>query len=84
LATKLAVMALAGMMVASPTLAEKHAKQSGESEPVRHHASEPAAGTGWTEPKTGMEFVWVPSGCFQMGSQCIRPASRASGWVNTK
>jgi len=21
----------------------------------------------WTEPATGMEFVWVPAGCFQMG-----------------
>ena len=30
-------------------------------------ASEPAAGTVWTEPKTGMVFVWAPSGCFQMG-----------------
>jgi len=28
---------------------------------------EPGAGTVWTEPKTGMEFVWAPSGCFQMG-----------------
>lgn len=30
-------------------------------------ASEPSAGKIWTEPKTGMEFVWVPSGCFNMG-----------------
>ncbi len=22
----------------------------------------------WTEPVTGMQFVWVPKGCFQMGS----------------
>ena len=29
--------------------------------------AEPAAGTKWTEPKTGMGFVWIPSGCFQMG-----------------
>ncbi|OGT16377.1 MAG: hypothetical protein A2342_01665 [Gallionellales bacterium RIFOXYB12_FULL_54_9] len=28
----------------------------------------PAAGTLWTEPKTGMQFVWVPDGCFNMGS----------------
>ncbi len=28
---------------------------------------EPAAGTAWVEHKTGMAFVWVPSGCFQMG-----------------
>ncbi|MFA6062204.1 MAG: formylglycine-generating enzyme family protein [Gallionella sp.] len=35
------------------------------------NATEPtpstAAGTLWTEPKTGMQFVWVPSGCFNMG-----------------
>ncbi len=30
--------------------------------------AEPIAGTIKTEPKTGMEFVWVPSGCFKMGS----------------
>jgi formylglycine-generating enzyme required for sulfatase activity len=29
--------------------------------------AEPAPGTEWKEPKTGMLFVWVPSGCFQMG-----------------
>ncbi len=29
---------------------------------------EPAAGTVWTELKTGMGFAWIPSGCFQMGS----------------
>jgi len=34
---------------------------------VNAHA-EPAAGTAWTEPKTGMKFVWVPTGCFEMGS----------------
>jgi formylglycine-generating enzyme required for sulfatase activity len=28
---------------------------------------EPGVGTVWVEPKSGMEFVWVPSGCFQMG-----------------
>ena len=26
------------------------------------------AGDVWTEPSTGMEFVWVPGGCFQMGT----------------
>jgi formylglycine-generating enzyme required for sulfatase activity len=29
--------------------------------------AEPAAGAKWVEPKTGMEFVWVPTGCFNMG-----------------
>jgi formylglycine-generating enzyme required for sulfatase activity len=28
----------------------------------------PNAGTPWTEPKTGMKFVWVPRGCFEMGT----------------
>ena len=35
--------------------------------------SEPAPGAGateetWTDPTTGMEFIWIPKGCFQMGS----------------
>ncbi len=30
-------------------------------------SNEPNAGTLWTEPKTGMIFSWLPSGCFQMG-----------------
>jgi len=29
--------------------------------------AEPSAGTEWNDPKTGMSFVWVPTGCFQMG-----------------
>ena len=28
---------------------------------------DPSAGDTWTEPVTGMEFVWVPGGCYQMG-----------------
>ncbi len=31
-------------------------------------AGEPRAGEIWTEPATGMEFAWVPGGCFSMGS----------------
>ena len=27
----------------------------------------PSAGTIWKEPVTGMEFVWVPGGCYEMG-----------------
>lgn len=30
--------------------------------------ADPAAGTVVKEPKTGMEFVWIPGGCFMMGS----------------
>jgi formylglycine-generating enzyme required for sulfatase activity len=37
----------------------------------------PSAGKIWKEPVTGMEFVWVPSGCYEMGcgnwtSDCFR------------
>ena len=28
----------------------------------------PSQGEEWREPVTGMAFVWVPKGCFQMGS----------------
>lgn len=28
----------------------------------------PVAGQEWKDPITGMEFVWIPGGCFQMGS----------------
>lgn len=34
--------------------------------------SEPAAGTVWREPGTGMEFVWIPGGCYEMGFPDIR------------
>lgn len=41
---------------------------------------EPVPGTAWVEPSTGMQFVWVPSGCFDMGSNTgdddQRPAHR--------
>jgi len=29
---------------------------------------EPRAGEVWREPLRGMEFVWIPSGEFRMGS----------------
>ena len=37
----------------------------------------PTAGQVWKEPVTGMEFVWVPEGCYEMGcgnwtSDCAR------------
>ena len=37
----------------------------------------PTAGQIWKEPVTGMEFIWVPGGCYQMGcgdwtSDCYR------------
>lgn len=30
-------------------------------------ATKPKPGETWTEPLTGMEFVWVPGGCYHMG-----------------
>ncbi|MBU1042488.1 MAG: formylglycine-generating enzyme family protein [Proteobacteria bacterium] len=39
----------------------------------RSAPGEPPAGTTWTEPKTGMAFLWVPSGCFVMGSPATEP-----------
>ncbi|MCK7579619.1 MAG: hypothetical protein MZV65_30545 [Chromatiales bacterium] len=40
--------------------------------PVKSTASgppaNPQAGQGYTDPVTRMEFVWVPPGCFTMGS----------------
>ncbi|WP_080801049.1 caspase family protein, partial [Desulfamplus magnetovallimortis] len=35
--------------------------------PVVQTRKTPNKGDTWTEPVTGMEFVWVPGGCFQMG-----------------
>lgn len=35
--------------------------------PVPPAPTERRAGDTWTEPTTGMEFVWVPGDCFQMG-----------------
>jgi formylglycine-generating enzyme required for sulfatase activity len=35
---------------------------------LRQAASLYTAGDVWTDPATGMEFVFVPGGCFQMGS----------------
>ena len=37
----------------------------------------PTVGQIWKEPVTGMEFVWVPGGCYEMGcgdwtSDCAR------------
>ena len=29
--------------------------------------TDPPKGDTWTDPVTGMEFVWVPGGCFMMG-----------------
>lgn len=39
--------------------------------------NEPKLGTGWTDPVTGMSFVWIPSGCFMMGDK------KEVGWETT-
>ena len=36
-------------------------------------SSNTKAGDIWIEPVTGMEFVWIPGGCFMMGSQSGEP-----------
>ena len=36
--------------------------------PASQAWAEQSAGTVWTEPTTGMKFVWVPGGCFRMGA----------------
>ena len=33
----------------------------------------PGKGAEWTDPVTGMEFVWVPGGCYEMG---------CGGWIS--
>ncbi|WP_169400689.1 caspase family protein [Desulfobacter curvatus] len=39
---------------------------SNNNKPIRPRS--PSPGDTWTEPVTGMMFVWVPEGCFRMGS----------------
>lgn len=34
---------------------------------------QPNPGQAWTEPVTGMEFRWIPAGCFNMGSPDEEP-----------
>ena len=41
--------------------------------PAPNFGEGPGVGSTWTEPTTGMEFVWIPAGRFLMGS----PASEA-------
>lgn len=36
--------------------------------PVQQAWAEQSTGTIWKEPTSGMEFVWVPGGCCQMGA----------------
>ena len=34
----------------------------------------------WIDPTTGMEFVWLPGGCFTMGSPATEPGRRSNEW----
>lgn len=54
-----------GLVVAAFTLTAAHAAPK-KDKPA-------AAGKVWKEHATGMEFVWVPKGCFQMGSPASEP-----------
>ncbi|MFO8231835.1 MAG: caspase family protein, partial [Longimonas sp.] len=60
------------------TPAQSHAKTASRIEPStiplaaamsddKNPPSSPRAGDIWKEPMTGMEFVWVPGGCYDMG-----------------
>ena len=37
-------------------------------QPITIKSSKPKQLRTWADPTTGMEFVWIPKGCYQMGS----------------
>ncbi|MGA7180000.1 MAG: formylglycine-generating enzyme family protein [Thiobacillaceae bacterium] len=43
--------------------------------PASKARAEHSAGTVFKEPTTGMEFVWLPGGCFQMGGD-VNPSEK--------
>jgi formylglycine-generating enzyme required for sulfatase activity len=43
-------------------------------------AEEDDRGRSFTDPTTGMEFVYVPGGCFQMGNPVLEKASSGGGF----
>jgi formylglycine-generating enzyme required for sulfatase activity len=49
---------------------------AGASLPLAANESITPPGTLWTEPVTGMEFVWIPRGCFDMGTDDGEPDER--------
>ncbi len=56
---------------AAETLAESPAPETvvaGGTSPETPGPGEQARTRAWKEPVTGMEFVWVPGGCYQLGS----------------
>ena len=50
-------------VVRGGTLEKDDAVNCGKTNSEQHQV-----GDVWIEPRTGMEFVWVPGGCFQMGT----------------
>jgi hypothetical protein len=46
-------------------------------DPIKQEVTGPRAGDTWTDPVTGMVFVWVSGGCYQMG--CGSWTSNCSG-----
>ncbi len=50
-----------------PLPEKEKASASTPTSPSSKVPADPSAGDTWTEPVTGMEFVWVPGGCYQMG-----------------
>lgn len=54
----------------------KRNESAGKGEGKRRHDS-PKQGEIWQEPATGMEFVWIPGGCFKMGSPSNEPGRDA-------
>ncbi|MBW2050537.1 MAG: formylglycine-generating enzyme family protein, partial [Deltaproteobacteria bacterium] len=66
-----AVAVLAVLFLVSPVSASSGGKIGLDLEwrPMGGAGVPAAPGTGtWTDPVTGMEFVWVEGGCFEMGS----------------
>lgn len=55
-----------GILPPSSSTPDVQDKANQESIVVR--LSTPGVGDNWKDPVTGIEFVWVPGGCFQMGN----------------
>jgi formylglycine-generating enzyme required for sulfatase activity len=68
LAPEPAAPAVAAPSVTVPAqIAPRTEPQSAPAPAAASRVSSPRAGDVWKEPVTGMAFVWVPKGCYQMG-----------------
>ncbi len=70
------------LTVSGPTICFSGEKNPGVVDSIMYDKAESAinqAGDIWTEPLTGMEFIWVPGGCFQMGTPEGGTFSNAAG-----